>query len=243
MQSRIDIDWQMARSHIYGLLGGLLCRQPDAQTINELLRPEAVENLARLFAVPAVGGHFRQMAEQYAAGELKLDQVGQDYEDLMRVPGPAYTHPFESFYCSHCGSKTRMNRGLLGGRSASEVERYYLIEGVLPNYDTVDFADHIAAELTFMAMLCERQAAALADGDMPTASRIEDKQKRFSRDHLFRWTDDFCTALRTGAGTPFFKGLAQMLRAFIDMEKGIVPEVIGRCLGPVGAQTGLRSAP
>jgi TorA maturation chaperone TorD len=224
MRSRQNIDWQMARSHIYGLLGGLLSRKPDAQTINELLSPEAVENLACLFADPAVGGDFRCMAEQYATGELKPDQVSQDYENLMRVPGPAYTHPFESFYCSRSGSKEGLNRSRLGGWPASEAERYYRSEGVVPNYDTVDFADHIAAELNFMARLCERQAAALAEGDMQTASRLEDKQKRFSRDHLFRWAEDFCAALRAGSGTPFFKGLAQMLHAFIDMEKGMVPE-------------------
>lgn len=224
MQSRQNIDWQMARSHIYGLLGGLLSRRPNAQTLNELLNPEAVENLAGLFADPAVGGHFHRLAQQYAAGALKPEQVGRDYENLMRVPGPAYTHPFESFYCSRSGGKEGLNRGRLGGRPSSEAERYYRSEGVLPNYDTVDFADHIAAELTFMARLCERQAAALAGGDMQTASRLEDKQKRFGRDHLFKWAEDFCAALRTGAGTPFFKGLAQMLHAFIDMEKGIASE-------------------
>lgn len=224
MQSRQNIDWQMARSHIYGLLGGLLSRQPNAQIINELLSPEAVGNLANLFADPAVGGHFHRLAEQYAAGELKPEQVGQDYENLMRVPGPAYTHPFESFYCSRGGSKEGLNRGRLGGRPSSEAERYYRSEGVLPNYDTVDFADHIAAELAFMARLCERQAAALAEGDTQTASRLEDKQKHFGRDHLFIWAEDFCAALSAGAGTPFFKGLAQMLHAFIDMEKAIVPE-------------------
>jgi TorA maturation chaperone TorD len=223
MQSRQYIEWQMARSHIYGLLGGLLSRQPDAQTLNEMLSPEAVENLACLFADPAVGCDFRCMAEQYAAGELKPDHVGQDYENLMRVPGPAYTHPFESFYCRQSGGKEGSNRGRLDGRPTSEAERYYRSEGVLPNYDTVDFADHIAAELDFMARLCERQAAALADGDMQTASRLEDKQKRFGRDHLFRWAEDFCAALSAGAETPFFKGLAQMLHAFINLEKGIVP--------------------
>ncbi|MGD9368170.1 MAG: molecular chaperone TorD family protein [Desulfobacteraceae bacterium] len=218
MQSRQYIDWQMARSHIYGLLGGLLSRQPDAQTLNALLSPEAVENLASLFADPAVGRHFHRMAEQYAAGELKPDHVGQDYENLMRVPGPAYTHPFESFYCRQSGGKEGLNRGRLDGRAASEAERYYRSEDVLPNYDTVDFADHIAAELDFMARLCECQAAALADGDMQTASRLEDKQKRFGSDHLFRWAEDFCAALKAGAQTPFFKGLAQILHAFIDME-------------------------
>jgi TorA maturation chaperone TorD len=224
MQSRQNVDWQMARSHIYGLLGGLLSRQPDAQTLDEILNAQAVENLVNLFEDPAIGRHFRRLAEQYVAGELTPGRIAQDYESLMRVPGPAYTHPFESFHCSRIGSKEVLNQGRLGGRPALEAERYYRSEGVLPDYDTVDFADHIAVELTFMARLCERQAAALAGGDMQTASRLEDKQNRFGSDHLFRWADDFCAALKSGAQTPFFNGLAQMLHAFINLEKGIVPE-------------------
>lgn len=218
MQSRQNIDWQMARSNIYGLLGGLLGRQPDAQTIHDLLRPETAKNIANLFKDPTVGGYFHRLAKQYTAGELKPEHIVQDYESLMRVPGPAYTHPFESFYCGGSGRNGKLNRGQLGGRPSLEADRYYRSEGVLPNYDMVDFADHIAAELTFMAGLCERQAAALADGDMQTASRLEDKQRRFGRDHLFKWAEDFCAALRDGAGTPFFKGLAQILHAFIEME-------------------------
>ncbi len=223
MQSRQNVDWQMARSHIYGLLGSLLSQQPSAQTIEQLMRPEAVEHLAALFPDPGIGRRFRRLAEQYAAGEVTADQVALDYESLMRVPGAAYTHPYESSYSAKGNANGASQSASMGGRPAHQTERYYQSEGLTPRYGRVDFADHIGAELTFMAHLCRRQAKALMDGDMQTASKMEEKQHRFSRDHLFRWAGNFSTALKEGAATPFFKGLAQILQAFITMEKENVP--------------------
>jgi TorA maturation chaperone TorD len=117
-----------------------------------------------------------------------------------------------------------MRQGKLYGPSTVETERHYRSEGLTPEYGRVDFADHIGTELTFMAHLCRQQAKALAEGDREAANRLEQKQQRFACDHLFRWAEDFCEVLEVGAATQFFKGLAQMLHAFITMEKKIVQE-------------------
>jgi TorA maturation chaperone TorD len=219
MKERYQVDWHMARSHIYGLFGNLLSQQPSAPTLDQMMRPEVVENLAALFADPSIGRRFRRIAEQYAAGEVTADQIALDYESLMRVPGSAYAHPYESFYRSRSGSKRGARGGALSGRPASEAERFYRSEGLTPKYGRVDFADHIGAELTFMAHLCRKQAKALDAGDEETARRLEEKQHRFAWNHLFGWVEEFCQMLKAGAATQFFDGLAQMLLAFVAMEK------------------------
>jgi TorA maturation chaperone TorD len=114
-----------------------------------------------------------------------------------------------------------MPRGKLFGRPALEAERFYRSEGLTPKYGRVAFADHVGAELTFMAHLCRQQARALAEGDEQAACRLEEKQYRFASDHLFGWVEEFCEALGAGAATQFFKGLAQMLLAFVAVEKKI----------------------
>jgi TorA maturation chaperone TorD len=230
MQHRLNVDWHMARSHIYRLLGNLLSQQPSVPTLDQLMRPEAVENLAALFADPSIGRQFRQIAEQYAAGKVTADQIALDYETLMRVPGTAYAHPYESFYRSSNRGGSRKQRGMLYGRPALEAERFYRSEGLSPKYGRVDFADHIGAELTFMAHMCRQQAKALAEGDKQAACRLEEKQRRFACDHLFGWVEDFCRAMEAEAVTQFFKGLSQMLLAFIAMEKRITQEADNRVL-------------
>lgn len=228
MQNQDLADWHMARSHIYGLFGNLLSQQPSAPALDQMMRPEVVENIAALFADSSIGRRFRQVAEQYNGGQVTADQIALDYESLMRVPGPAYAHPYESFYRSRAGGK-RIQGGALCGRPTYEAERFYRSEGLTPKYGRVDFADHIGAELTFMAHLCRRQAKALAEGNGLVVSCLEEKQRRFASDHLFGWIEDFCKALEDGAATQFFKGLARMLRAFAAMERkmGQTPPING----------------
>jgi TorA maturation chaperone TorD len=180
-----------------------------------------VEKLGALFADPSIGRRFREIAEQYAAGEVTADQIALDYESLMRVPGTAYAHPYESFYRGRAGNEQRMRQGKLYGPAAIEAERLYRSEGLTPKYGRVDFADHIGAELTFMAHLCRQQAKALSEGDGYAACRLGEKQHRFACEHLFGWVEEFCEALMAGAATQFFEGLAQMLLAFVAMEKKI----------------------
>lgn len=221
MQDRHQVDWHMARAHIYGLFGNLLSQQPSAPTLDQMMQPEVVEILASLFLDPSIGRRFRRIAEQYTAGQVTVDQIALDYESLMRVPGTAYAYPYESFYRGRAGGQKRMQRGALCGRPAFEAERFYRSEGLTPKYGWVDFADHIGAELTFMAHLCRQQAKALSEGDDHAARRLEEKQHRFAWDHLFIWVEEFCQALKAGAATQFFKGIAQMLLAFVAMEKKI----------------------
>jgi TorA maturation chaperone TorD len=218
------MDWYMARSHIYGLLGNLLSHQPGAPTLDQLMQPEAVEHIAALFEDSSIGCRFRLIAEKYAEGEMTADQIALDYEALMRVPGAAYAHPYESFYRNRDGSEQWGHQAKLNGPSAIETERLYRSEGLAPNYGQVDFADHIGTELTFMAHLCRQQAKALAEGNREAACCLEEKQQRFACNHLFKWAEDFCEVLEDSAATHFFKGLARMLHAFIAMEKKVVQE-------------------
>jgi putative dimethyl sulfoxide reductase chaperone len=219
MQDQHQADWHMARSHIYGLFGNLLSQQPSAPILDQMMRPEVVEHLAVLCTDPSIGRRFRQVAEQYSRGQVTAEQILLDYEGLMRVPGPAYAHPYESFYRRRTDGGKGALRGALCGRPTLEAERFYRSEGLVPKYGRVDFADHIGAELTFMAHLCRRHAKALAEGDRQAARRLGEKQRRFASDHLFGWTEDFCKALEAGAATQFFKGLARMLLDFLAMEK------------------------
>ena len=95
MQHQENVDWQMARSHVYGLLGSLLSERPGEKTIDPLLRPEAVDYLETMFADPQVGSRFHQLADQYSTGKISTEQVALDFEGLMRVPGETYTYPYD----------------------------------------------------------------------------------------------------------------------------------------------------
>ncbi|MFZ3048751.1 MAG: molecular chaperone TorD family protein [Desulfatirhabdiaceae bacterium] len=219
MENQQEFDWQMARSHVYGLLSQFLSEQPSEQHIDHLIRPETIELMEAMFDDQHIGDPCREMAALYSNGTLSADQVALDFESLMRVPGPAYTHPYESCYRDRIDKKGSQHWGNILGRHAFETEQYYLSDGLSPKYDRVDFPDHIGAELAYMAHLCELEAKALAEGERQTASQIRQKQQIFTEDHLFHWALEFSADLLDRSNTPFFSGVAEMLHAFIRMEK------------------------
>ncbi len=219
MQYQENIDWHMARSHVYDLLGSLLSDQPAAETLERLMRPEAVDYLKTMFAEPEIGAQFKRLADHYYSGKISAAQVALDFEGLMRVPGTAYTYPFESVYQARRKGEKSVKWGGLCGSQARDAERYYHSEGLEPGYDRIDFADHIGAELTFMAHMCRKTAEAMRTEQVGAAEHLQAKQQEFAHNHLLTWAEDFSTELRAKAATPFFKVVADMLAAFAKLEK------------------------
>jgi TorA maturation chaperone TorD len=219
MTHQEDVDWHLARSHVYGLLGGLLSEQPGEKTIGQLLQPEAVDYLDTMFTDPQVGARFHQLADQFSTGKISAEQVALDFEGLMRVPGAMYTHPYESVYRARREGEEHLKWGGMYGNQARDAERCYHREGLEPSYDRVDFADHIGAELTFMAHLCRKTAEALRREQVGTSEHLQAKQQQFAQNHLLTWAEDFSAELKRKAVTPFFQAVADMLVAFVELEK------------------------
>jgi len=213
------VDWNTARSNVYGLLGNLLSGHPEERTINQLSQPEVVEVLENMFDNPKVGLRFHELAENYKAGRFSTEQVSLDFESLMRVPGRWYTHPYESAYRSRRMDDDNSKWGQLCGSQASDVEKYYYKEGLAPSYERVDFADHIGLELMFMAHICRKTAEAIQTNQLDQSEHLQNKQREFGQNHVLGWATDFCEELRTKANTPFFQAVAEMLAAFVESEK------------------------
>ena len=86
--------------------------------------------------------------------------------------------------------------------------------------------DHISIELDFVARLLTRAADKLEAGTAVGAVQSEkapgqaelDQAARFIGKHLAAWTPLFCEDLERKASTAFYRGVAQMLRAFVAEE-------------------------
>jgi TorA maturation chaperone TorD len=219
MHLRENVDWHMARSNIYGLLGSLLTDRPGAETIRQLTSPQTVESIVSMFGDPEIGSKMHHLAELRRHGGLSTEQVVLDFEKLMRVPGRLYTHPYESNYSNLRRGAAGVKWGGLCGPQTLEVERCYLAEGLEPRYDRVDFADHIGAELTFMAHMCRKTAQAAQAQKRDDLECLHAKQRQFVHSHLLTWAEDFSMELKAKAETPFFQAVAAMLSAFIKLEK------------------------
>jgi len=219
MENTESIDWQMARSNVYGLLGSLLSIPPTDEAIRQLSRPRAVESIMGLFDDPQLVEKMNHLADRYRSGNLSTEAVAVDFEGLMRVPGAFYTHPYESNYSGRNQDGARVKWNCVLGRQAREAERCYREEGLEPRYDRIDFADHIGAELTFMAHICRKTAEAMLAAQFDESEGLLTKQKQFAKTHLLPWAGDFSEELAKKAETPFFQAVAALLAAFLRLEQ------------------------
>lgn len=129
------------------------------------------------------------------------DELAADYARVFLAAGQAKGNaafPYESVYTSK--EKIMMQEAWvdMAGRFA---EKGIAISGT--NADVKE--DHIAAELKFMAYLCEHASAA--------------EQEEFLSAHLNGWVDEFAASVEKYAGLGFYKAAAKLLLGFLEMDR------------------------
>ena len=130
------------------------------------------------------------------------------------------------------------------GNPAHPSESYYLTEGqlimqqprddMLQLYRAMDVEksgefkepeDHIALELQFMAHLCDKTNAALKDGNFKNARKYLDAQTGFLEEHLGKWVPKLASDVLKSAGHEFYRAIAKITKAYVDMDKELVAEL------------------
>jgi DMSO reductase family type II enzyme chaperone len=150
-----------------------------------------------------------------------LDDVGmtlslkRDYTRLFIGPGHLPAPPYESV---HRHDVPELERGLVMGRSTTDARRQYAAAGLQLSPQFTDLPDHIAVELEFMCFLCAKEAEAWQTEDEEAAIRRQSAQHAFLSGHLGQWVPAFCGAVVEAAQTDFYRGLAQLARAYIEAE-------------------------
>jgi TorA maturation chaperone TorD len=96
-------------------------------------------------------------------------------------------------------------------------------DSVLEFYNSVDFRiqsieanepeDHISHELWLLSFLYKEAARAQALSDSRLEKRALDAVSRFKAEHLDNWVSEFCDGITKHASTPFYQGVAQLLRS------------------------------
>ena len=79
-------------------------------------------------------------------------------------------------------------------------------------------ADHIAAELAFMAHLSAREDEAERTNNRGAAKRYREQQASFLQQHLLSWAPAFCRQVQQATQHPFYTGLARLLADWLVLE-------------------------
>jgi len=199
----------VTRAVLYNLFAGAFARKVDDAWLNPRFREKLQMGL------PDVSGknELLKALERAEADPEYFRELQLDYDALLNVPGPKLTFPYESCYTHRNIDGTY---GRLWQEPAQDMHR------ILKEWEIV-FAegwdlipDHIALELFFMAELCRRTSNAKNAED---EGRLQEWQVGFFQTHLNPWMFEFVNVLEMKADTEFYRGMAHLLRTFLEEEK------------------------
>jgi putative dimethyl sulfoxide reductase chaperone len=208
------IQWEEARSALYGFFSQAFLQGPSQQFLAALISEEGTANLQEVFPNTAYQQELAQVRRDAREARLTLEAAALDFEALFRVPGTGYLSPYESVYRSTGAG----GRGCLCGPEAVAVERLYLQEGLGPKGECCELPDHVGVELEFMGVLCRKAAEAMQAGDAAAARDYRHQQCCFFVEHLGSWARLLAERLASQAQTSLYRFLGNFLNLFLELE-------------------------
>ena len=189
-----------ARADLCRLLSGVFVEEPDREFLGALRSAESLAGLAE------AGLHFDADFLETET-PLLLHELSVEFTTLFAASGGF--PPVESVR--------------LTGRY--QQEPYYAVK---ETYRRAGFAlrkgrffvfeDQLGVELSFVAELLDRCAAALAAGEAAECKRQERELKRFWTVHLGKWVRGYARLIERAAEHSFYREMARLLGGFAEGE-------------------------
>lgn len=206
------------RAATYGFLSRLYRQE---------VTPELLDELHGLHYRVSTGnadideGH--RLLATYLSGlwENSITELAADY---MRVffghgyDGHAAAYPFESVYSSE--------RRLLMQDARDEVLALYRAAGLGKQDSWKEGEDHIALELEYLQVLCQRTVEALERDDQDGAYNLVKKQANFMEDHIGGWAPMLTEQMKHFAKTDFYRALAYLTDGFLANDTEVMQDLL-----------------
>lgn len=136
-------------------------------------------------------------------------------------------NPYESIYTS--------KEGLIMQDARDEVRLIYLRQGVNVNGELNLPEDHLSFELEFLAIMSDKAREALEGDDTETLIENLALQRSFVESHLLDWLPDLFSRIITCARQPFYPAIMQITLGFIEEDRALLDEMLGKSLRRVSA--------
>ena len=209
MQEFITLNEQRAAT--YGLLSRLYRVEVDQPLLDEL----------RGMRFPTKTGNknvdegYRLLATYLSnTWDNSITDLAIDYVRVFighGVDAFSAAYPFESVYTSE--------KRLLMQEARDEVLAIYRSAGLDKQDTWKEGEDHIALELEFEQILCERAIAAYEAGDEDECLKLLLSQRNFLEDHLLAWYPMMAADLQKFPQTDFYKGLGKLTDGFLRNDR------------------------
>ena len=190
----------LARGSLYSLLSEVYLHEPTRDFLDGLKKEPMLSALKDLKV---------DLAQDSKSDEVET--LGFEYAHLFLGPGP-HLPPFESVNVKTDG---KGGHGQMFGPAAREMLRLFKASGLALGQELKDQPDHLAAELAYMAHLC--QAESECSDDELNGCRAQ--QAQFLADHLGTWVPGYLARVIRTAETAFYRQFSAMCIEFISSEQ------------------------
>ena len=208
-----DRELRAFRQGYYELLVSFFRQEPAGEMLLRASsgigeRIEAARNLHPLLAEGwAQLEHFFAETPATALAETGADE----YTRLFIGPYDAKINPYESFYFT----------GRMWDRPLADLRTFLKAVGIERQDGYAEPEDALAFELEVMRWLIGKQQAA-ADSD--EEARWLRLQSDFLKNHLLVWAPACGQDIEASQGAKLYRGMAMILRGFLDTERGLFRE-------------------
>ena len=195
------------RADTYGLLSRLFRVEVDGPLLTQLRGMKFPENTGN--------------AHVDAGYELMHRYLSNVWEPALLDLARDYVRVFIGHGVNHTSEKR-----LPMQQARTEVLAVYRANNLKKDEHWRECEDHIAVELEFMQVMCQRTAAALREGDEDAAIEMLATQRAFVADHLANWVPMLMHDMLRFSETELYRGLAELTLGFVQTEGELLAELL-----------------
>ena len=206
------------RADTYGLLSRLFRVEVDGPLLTQLRGMKFPENTGNAHVDAGYELMHRYLSNVW---EPALLDLARDYVRVFighGVNGHSAAYPYESVHTSE--------KRLMMQQARTEVLAVYRANNLKKDEHWRECEDHIAVELEFMQVMCQRTAAALRKGDEDAAVEMLATQRAFVADHLANWVPMLVHDMLRFSETELYRGLAELTLGFVQTEGELLAELL-----------------
>lgn len=206
----------------YDILRLAYVEEPSREFVKTLLNDKLMNSFPFIEEEEEISAGCREISEYLTntdvLEESQYQKLHWDYTKMFIGPYELIAPPWESAYTS----KER----LLFQETTLQVRNTYLKYNFIPRHYPHEADDHIGLELDYLYQLTKQTLEAGEKNKIQRAIQLLEEQNNFIKEHLQIWISEFTEKIINGAETPFYRGMAKVLKGFIIIEPLIIKELI-----------------
>jgi TorA maturation chaperone TorD len=198
--------------------------------------------LSRLVLEPPTGSLLQELGIALAAAPVTSDvplgpetlalrdAVQQALRDLDAEPTLPVSHTrllggLAKTYGAPPPYESVLREDKLPGEATIAVTAAYLEAGFVPPVPEAGPADHLGAELRFLALLCHREHEAWAADERADAGAWIERERAFLDDHVLQWVPQHCEQVLALAATPYHRAMFTLIARACLIDRDDVEEL------------------